>query len=131
MKKSLRQQVYRKYNGRCAYCGKKLGYKDMQVDHIIPKARAHFLKTEQGRKDIGGINIFNVNQLENLNPSCRRCNYYKRCNSLERFRQLMKDLDYNVETLCFLNKLAIDYGIIKITPFNGVFYFETNPEIEE
>ena len=32
--KKIRQQVYDKYNGRCAYCGCKLEYKDMQVDHI-------------------------------------------------------------------------------------------------
>lgn len=32
--KKVRQKVYEKYDGHCAYCGKKLEYKDMQVDHI-------------------------------------------------------------------------------------------------
>ena len=34
--KDERMAVYRKTNGRCAYCGCVLEYKDMQVDHIIP-----------------------------------------------------------------------------------------------
>ena len=36
IKKSEREQVHLKYHGRCAYCGKKIAYKDMQVDHLIP-----------------------------------------------------------------------------------------------
>lgn len=32
--KDVRKQVYQKYNGHCAYCGCKLEYKDMQVDHV-------------------------------------------------------------------------------------------------
>ncbi len=37
MTKAKRFQVYNKYGGRCAYCGKKIEYKDMQVDHIDPQ----------------------------------------------------------------------------------------------
>lgn len=32
--KALRVRVYKKYAGRCAYCGKQIKYEDMQVDHI-------------------------------------------------------------------------------------------------
>ena len=31
--KKIRQIVYDKYNGHCAYCGCELEYKDMQIDH--------------------------------------------------------------------------------------------------
>lgn len=34
--KSVREQVYKKCHGHCAYCGCLLDYKDMQVDHVIP-----------------------------------------------------------------------------------------------
>jgi len=34
--KAMRQNVYNKYNGHCAYCGCHINYKDMQVDHIVP-----------------------------------------------------------------------------------------------
>lgn len=34
--KSKREAVYRKYDGHCAYCGRKIAHKDMQVDHFLP-----------------------------------------------------------------------------------------------
>lgn len=34
MKKETRLKVYRMYDGHCAYCGRTIEYKDMQVDHI-------------------------------------------------------------------------------------------------
>lgn len=33
----LRQSVYEKYEGHCAYCGEHIDYKDMQIDHINAK----------------------------------------------------------------------------------------------
>lgn len=42
--KSKREAVYRKHNGHCAYCGRKISYKDMQVDHFQP-LRAWGLRT--------------------------------------------------------------------------------------
>ena len=32
--KSIREKVYNKCNGHCAYCGCELEYKNMQVDHV-------------------------------------------------------------------------------------------------
>ena len=75
--KAVRQVVYEKYGGRCAYCGRKIAYKDMQVDHFIAK-RAW---TESGTDD-----------LSNLMPSCRMCNHYKRANSLETFRIYIREI---------------------------------------
>ena len=37
--KQTRLTVYNKCNGHCAYCGCKLEYKDMQVDHITAVGR--------------------------------------------------------------------------------------------
>ena len=33
--KKIREAVYKKYGGRCAYCGRAIAYKDMQVDHFF------------------------------------------------------------------------------------------------
>lgn len=107
MKKEIRHQVYNKYNQRCAYCGKKLKYKDMQVDHISPKRSMI--------KDIDNIN--------NLNPSCRRCNHYKRAHTLDQFRYIMATLHKRLQEP-YINKVAIDYGIIELKPFDNKFYFE-------
>lgn len=113
MKKSIREAVYRKYNGHCAYCGKDIEYKDMQVDHQLPKMfeEMHEMWKEQ------------VNSFENLFPSCRRCNHYKRSMDLENFRDYMQTLHERIEK-DYIAKVAIDYGIVTINPFDGKFYFE-------
>ena len=34
--KKTREAVYAKYDGHCAYCGRDIDIKDMQVDHFLP-----------------------------------------------------------------------------------------------
>lgn len=104
-KKALRLLVYSKYQGHCAYCGKEMLYKDMQVDHMTSQHN-HGSDT-----------------IENLMPSCRRCNHYKRAMNLEGFRYHMKGLHDRIRNP-YINKVALDYGIIKLEPFDGMFYFE-------
>ena len=36
----MRQRVYDKYDGHCAYCGREIKMSEMQVDHIIPIAHS-------------------------------------------------------------------------------------------
>ena len=115
MKKSLRIDVYQKYNGHCAYCGKSIEYEDMQVDHYYPKRSSNYIMVIHEIEDIDA--------LSNLMPSCRRCNHYKRSYLPEDFRNLMKTLHERVEQN-YIAKVAIDFGIVKIYPFDGVFYFE-------
>lgn len=60
---------------RCAYCGKTLVYKDVQVDHIIPVNKMSYDKTTRFiAKKLG---IENVNDTRNLVSSCRKCNLSK------------------------------------------------------
>lgn len=102
-----RQKIYQKYHGHCAYCGKEIEYKDMQVDHIWPKSGG------------GG------NELENLNPACKACNFYKSAMTLEQFRdqlglmigRLRKDFSF---------RLTESYGLIRCFPKKVIFYFEKN-----
>jgi len=65
---ALRKQVYKKTNGRCAFCNMKLTLNKlnrgsenqrMTIDHIIPKSK-------------GGESI-----LDNYQPLCTRCNQCK------------------------------------------------------
>jgi 5-methylcytosine-specific restriction endonuclease McrA len=123
MNKAKRLKVYERYNGHCAYCGKKIDYKDMQVDHIQPK---HSYRTFE--KDI-------ADHINNLNPSCRRCNHYKRGADIKAFRRLLLTLHQRVRKQ-YINKVAEDYGIITVKPWDGLFYFEKaklhdNPELLE
>ena len=118
MKKSDRLKVWNKYRGHCAYCGKLLEYKDMQVDHLTPRLR--------GRRPDSVVEVFS-----NWMPSCRRCNHYKRSLSLKKFRHLLVTLDQRIMAH-YVNKVAIDYGVIvEVVPWDGVFYFEKERRMHE
>lgn len=110
MKKEQRAAVYNKYDGRCAYCGKEIEYKDMQVDHVLPKSR-------------GG-----TDDMDNLLPTCRRCNHYKRCSNLEEYRRSIATLHERI-IKPYINRVALDYGIMMIQEWDGKFYFEKAEEV--
>ena len=112
IKKSDRQKVYDKYGGRCAYCGKKIELKDMQVDHIVPK-RAWYT----------GMTDDQIECIDNFNPACRRCNHYKRAESLDTFRERIVTIQNRLRNE-YLFKVAEDYGVVEVKPYDGVFYFE-------
>lgn len=112
MKKATRIEVHNKYDGKCAYCGTEIEYKDMQVDHMLPKCQRDKYDSRQ------------ISHIDNLMPSCRTCNHYKRSADLEVFRVIMSTLHGRVEQI-YINRVAERYGIISIQPFSGVFYFET------
>jgi len=118
-KAELRKAVYNKYNGHCAYCGKLIEYKDMQVDHLEPKAYTRAIG-----KDINGNYIYpNKDRFENLMPSCRRCNHYKRAYRLEAFREIVKTIHERIQKI-YIAKVAEDYGIVEYKQWDGWFYFE-------
>ena len=105
-----RQAVYNKYRGHCAYCGKIITIKEMQVDHIVPKAR--------------GWKVADVNDYSNLMPSCSSCNRYKSNHSLEGFRKKYLGMLHARLAKQFTVKIAMDYGIVKLQKWDRVFYFE-------
>lgn len=105
MKKSTREEVWKKYNCKCAYCGEDLPLNKMQVDHIYPKYK--------GGKD----------EIENYNPSCRQCNFYKSDFTLDAFRNQMLTITERIKKP-FIVRLALKYGIIEFKKWDGKFYFE-------
>lgn len=110
--KKLREQVYQKYNGHCAYCGCELEMKDMQVDHIFSVARSKWTKEN-----------IDLNNINNLMPSCRSCNYYKDTCSIEGFRKKLKTLMERVKKP-FIYRLADKYNMVEEKKWDGKFYFE-------
>jgi len=119
MKKTLRQQVYNKYGGRCAYSGTPLE-DDWQPDHLVPVRNG-------GATDI-----------ENLVPCQKILNHYKRALPLEMFRVawlggLHKRLpklpkkprtEKGARRKAYMLKIAGYFGITEDNPFDGIFYFE-------
>lgn len=120
MKKETRIAVWRKYNKKCAYCGNNLSYENMQVDHFLPKIMMSNERKEQQKKE---LEIENIHEFKNLMPACRKCNNYKGPLEIEQFRKRMNTLHERLRKQS-LNKIAENYAIINIKPFNGLFYFE-------
>ncbi len=110
-KKQDRINIWNKYGQRCAYCGCKLEYKDMQVDHIQSKFHHEY------------YSINNVDRVENLNPSCRQCNFYKGGDTIDVFREKIATIHERFNKI-FIVKLALKYGILKHVSFDNKFYFE-------
>lgn len=108
--KTVRYAVYKKFGGRCAYCGREIAYKDMQVDHFMP-LRAW------GMEDAGN------DDFSNLMPSCRMCNHYKRANSLETFRSYIEEIPRKLRDN-YIYKVGVAYGNIIENEKPIVFYFE-------
>lgn len=106
MSKIDRQKVWEKYNGRCAYCGKEIALKDMQVDHIKPKR-------------CGGDDC-----IDNLNPSCRLCNHYKRADSVNNFRNWKLNGIVDRLRKNYIFKVAERYGMVEVKNWDKKFYFE-------
>lgn len=76
MKKETRLKVYRMYDGHCAYCGRTIEYKDMQVDHIVPKNRGMYSRWDEKQGKFAVTQ--GEDSLENYMPACRACNFRKR-----------------------------------------------------
>jgi 5-methylcytosine-specific restriction endonuclease McrA len=125
--KHSRQEIHDKYDGHCAYCGKKITLKQMQVDHLIPKSQEHYMVYDTG-------NWVEVQQImesyDNLMPSCRRCNHYKRAHTLHNFRVMMKSLHERIKKI-YIVKVAIDYGIVTFNEWDEMFYFEHAEEMDK
>lgn len=113
--------VYLKYGKKCAYCGCDLvmtkkesletGIASMQVDHFIAFRNRKYTTEE-------------LDHIDNLMPSCQKCNFYKKSKNIETYRKFLKDLHIRIEnTYCVI--MGKKYGIIeKINKWDGKFYFE-------
>ncbi len=108
--KKTRKEVFLKFNGRCAYCGCQIDYKHMRVDHVV----SHMLNK-------------GTDEFSNYYPSCKDCNHFKMCSSVERFRKNIKDTirTCSRRSKNFLwDRIYRKYGL-DIDPYKPVeFYFE-------
>ena len=101
-----RLKIYNKYNGRCAYCGNKITYKQMQKDHI--------LAIHRGGKD----------EICNYNPACRSCNSTKDTYTIEEFRErLIKDVN-RLRRDSSKFRILERFGIVGQLKTDLEFYFE-------
>ena len=100
-----RAQVYAMFDGCCAYCGRRITFRELDIDHIWPKSRG------------GG------NELQNLFPSCQRCNRLKDNRTIEEFR---KEIASQVNSL--QDHIVVDFGLATLHRNKKVeFLFEKHP----
>lgn len=116
----IRKAVYDKYNGHCAYCGCAIDYKNMQVDHLIPLRNWDGSHTEE-----------ELWSIENLMPSCRQCNHYKRANTLQDFREAIEQIPFKLNRDSCIYRIGIKYGMIEIKEHPVIFYFEKEGDISK
>ncbi len=114
-----REEVYNKCSGHCAYCGVEITMKQMQVDHIKPLYRNDKVETIE----VWGVER-GTDEMDNLNPSCARCNKWKSTYSLEMFRNIVQTSIDRLERDTPNFRLAKDYGLLNITKNKVIFYFE-------
>ena len=124
--KKERQIIFDKYEGKCAYCGHPLT-KSFHIDHLDPMYR--------GKKLIG-YSIFDqskvyedttkheLDNIENMMPSCVSCNLYKSTYSLEQFREQIGLLTGRLSARFSQYKIAKRFGLVIETENPVIFYFE-------
>ncbi len=110
-----REAVYKKMDGHCAYCGRPITMREMQIDHVIP------IKF-QGREDR------DLNAMDNLLPACRRCNHYKDTMSVETFRSMLEREPEILARDSVAYRNAVRFGLVIPNPGPVKFYFERKGE---
>ena len=115
-----RGQLREMFGGRCAYCGNPLK-KKFHADHVEPIFRGWEDRDKPLRagKDV----------VENLFPSCPRCNNRKATLSVDQFREEIKLQPERLRRYVSAFRLAEDFGMILETKNQIVFWFEKYQEV--
>ena len=126
LSKKQRDELRRKYDGKCAYCGNDLP-KVWHADHFIACRRDLVsVRTGVGTYRLQSVGSGNpdANVIENFMPSCAPCNISKSIYTLEQWRM------YHEKQIEYLNeyskkyRMAKAYGLIQETGAKVIFHFE-------
>jgi hypothetical protein len=104
--KAERGHIYAKTLGRCAYCGRVITLKEMQVDHVV------------------AFEMWGRDDDDNLLPACRGCNNYKHTLTVEKFRQAAERWNEVLMRDNVTYRNAVRFGQVTPSPKPVVFYFE-------
>lgn len=113
-----RKQIYDKTDGKCYYCGCDLPQR-WHADHLVPLYRNDTSEQVEAMGRVKGEDC-----IENLVPSCPRCNLRKSTFTLETFREEIAAQVERLQKHSNQFQLALDYGLIEITDKDVEFYFE-------
>lgn len=114
--KSERDHVRGMFWGRCAYCGEELPSR-WHADHLEPVVRGAWIGKPPERPD--------NHRLENMMPSCARCNISKGSMSLEFWRGWIAKHVESLNQYHSIYRVAKSFGLVAETGKPVTFYFET------
>lgn len=112
MTKDDRKDIFLKYGGRCAYCGRHLDINNWHVDHLEPLRRGDGDKYKH--RDV----------MSNMMPSCPSCNHYKSTWTIEEYRREIQLMPSRINVKNPTYKMAKKYGLIMEVVGKVTFYFE-------
>ncbi len=123
--KKDREIIFKKFDGKCAYCGCEL-QKGWHVDELLP-CRRNF-KYDEIRHYVWDGTYEHPERLhiDNQMPSCPSCNINKHSDTIEEFRHLIENFINSLNRDSTQYKIAKRYGLISENPRPVVFYFEQN-----
>ena len=111
--KAEREKIYKKTNGKCAYCGCTLPYEKMQIDHVIP------------------LNLGGSDTEENMLAACRSCNHRKGTLTVDKFRHSIEQAPQVLLRDSVTYRNACRFGVIAPTGRKVIFYFESLQKEEQ
>jgi 5-methylcytosine-specific restriction endonuclease McrA len=122
--KAQREQLRRKFGGRCAYCGGVLV--TMHADHLKPCTR--ITRDPYGRplpaEECRMIRPEN-NTVANMMPACAPCNLHKGGYTLEQWRDIIQRSAEIMRRANSTFKAGERFGIINVETKSVQFFFET------
>lgn len=127
--KIQRAELKQKFDGNCSYCGEELGER-WQADHLKPVEReVIWYKCEKSRKmksKSGEMRKPEHDHIDNMMPSCIKCNNDKSSMSIESWRCVIKDRikTLNESPVYASYQKAKRYGLVVETGIDVVFYYE-------
>lgn len=108
-----RQHIFGKSNGHCWYCGDDLRGRKWHADHF------HTVKRYNGELTHPERDV-----IENLVPSCPRCNIMKDTGDIEYLRWLIGNFIKRLNRDITVYRHAKRYGLVEETGKEVKFYFE-------
>ena len=112
--KKTRESVYALCGGHCAYCGKEITIKEMQVDHYLSHDYGDIYANGKGE----------IDSEDNYLPACRSCNYRKSSGHLEFFRASVSRLHSVLMRDSVTYRDAVRFEQVKPNEHVQIFYFE-------
>jgi hypothetical protein len=129
LKPKDRESIRIMFGGRCAYCGCELSGK-WHVDHIEAVYRdGHW---EHGKWKLNGNMLRPENDtVENLFPSCIKCNILKSNGNIETFRSNLTHFAHSIPTIRTYSHVhhLMRFGKLSIDTTPVVFWFEKWKEL--